>query len=64
MEITKIKVPVKALSQKCLKCPSLEVICNEVNYGKEVKQFVYECKHLKHCIFLTEMLKDEQKKLE
>ena len=63
MEITKIKLPVKALGPRCLKCPKLEIVCNEVNYGKEVKQYVYECKYLRHCLFLAGMLKEEQEKL-
>lgn len=63
MEIMKINVPVKALSKKCLKCPKLEIVCNEVNYGKEIKQYIYECKHLHHCLFMIDLLKDEQKAL-
>lgn len=61
MEITKINVPVKVINAKCLKCPCLSVVCNEVTYGKDVKQYVYECKNLKHCIFMMDILKSEQK---
>ena len=63
-EITKIKVPVKALNERCLRCPSLEITCNEIYYGKEIKQTIFECKNLKHCLFLIEVLKDDQKKLQ
>ena len=61
MEITKVNIPVKVLSKRCAKCPQLEIVCNEVLYGKEIKQYVYECKNLHHCIFMAELLKDEQK---
>lgn len=61
MEITKVNVPVKCISKKCINCPAMEVVCNEVNYGKEVKQYVYECKNLDRCIFLVKTIQDLNK---
>jgi hypothetical protein len=59
MEIIKVNVPVKALSTRCLQCPSMEIVSNELNYGKEAKQYIFECKHLKHCLFMAKMIEEE-----
>ena len=61
MEITKVNVPVKCLGKKCLNCPSIDITCNEINYGKEIKQYVFECKNLHHCLFLLDALKEVTK---
>ena len=63
MDVTKVNVPVKCLSKNCLQCPAMDIVCNEINYGKEVKQFVYECKNLEHCKFLIKNIKDLNKEL-
>lgn len=62
MEITKVNVPVKVLNPKCLKCPKFKIECREVNYGKEVKQYIYECANLSNCLFIGEFLKEEEAK--
>ena len=63
MEITKVNVPVKVISKHCLDCPSMEVVCNEVNYGKEVTQYVYECKNLDKCKFLAKVIEGMHKEM-
>jgi hypothetical protein len=41
----------------------MEVVCNEVNYGKEVTQYVYECKNLDKCKFLAKVIEDMHKEM-
>ncbi len=63
MEIAKVNVPVKCLGKRCLSCPAIDIEAVEVNYGKEIKQKVFECKHLRLCMFLAGFLKEEPKAL-